>query len=102
MKSAPELWELADDGRRQSVWLSMLLDQRNPPAVEVLDRDPQRLIRWGSPDHEGVLIEVEFTEGGLGTAVEARASHRGPSDNATLETIIDDLGSVERRPFSAV
>ena len=101
MKSAPELWELADDDRRQSVWLSMLLDQRDPVAVAVDEREPTRRIVWSSPDHEIGRLELEFTEGGLGTVVEARAQHAGATDNATLETMIDDLGTVERRPFSA-
>ena len=45
VKSAPELWELADDPARMQSWMSDLVGG-GPVLVEVTDRDPERILAW--------------------------------------------------------
>ena len=47
VKSAPELWELADDPARMQSWMSDLVGG-GPVLVEVTDRDPERVLAWRS------------------------------------------------------
>ena len=73
VKSAPELWELADDPARMQSWMSGLVGG-GPVLVEVTDRDPERVLAWRSaqPGADG-SIAIELAESGFGTAV---ADHR--------------------------
>ena len=68
VKSAPELWELADDEARMQVWIADLVGAAGTIAVEVTDREPERLLAWqtanGGPFGR---IALEMAEKGFGT-----------------------------------
>jgi hypothetical protein len=105
VKSAPELWELADDIARMEDWMAGLVGSAAPVDVEVTDRDPERVLAWRangqSCDH--ARIAIELAERGFGTAVKITAQHAGSDAegaDAALERLLDELGSPERRPFS--
>ena len=105
VKSAPELWELADDIARMESWMAGLVGSPAPVDVEVTDREPRRILAWrtnGSSGRHG-RIAIELAERGFGTAVRITAQH-ATSDpagaGAALEQVLDELGSPERRPFS--
>ena len=104
VKSAPELWELADDLMRMESWMRGLIGASQPLAVEVTDRDPERILAWrcAQPESYG-RIAIELADSGFGTAVEITAQHSRPDPAeaiAALEELLDELGSPERRPFS--
>jgi hypothetical protein len=44
VKSAPELWELADDGIRLETWMAALLGSAHSLEIEVTDREPERMM----------------------------------------------------------
>jgi hypothetical protein len=100
VKSAPELWELADDPERMEAWISSLVEPLPSAAIEVIERSPNRRLAWrAAGDEPGAAIAVEMTEKGFGTAVEITAEHRGEEARDVLESLLDELGSPERRPF---
>lgn len=103
VKSAPELWELADDEARMQAWMSGLVGGE-PVTVEVTQRQPERILAWRSsaPGADG-LISIELAESGFGTSVRITAEHSRPNPAeaiAALEGLLDELGSPGRRPFS--
>jgi hypothetical protein len=106
VKSPPELWELADDLARMEAWMAGLVGSLQPVAVEVTDRDPERVLAWRADGISGARarIAIELAEGGgFGTAVEITAQHSRPDPReaiAALERLLDELGSAERRPFT--
>ena len=104
VKSAPELWELADDAGRMQAWMGGLTGSAEPVSVEVTDRDPGRSLVWrsraGTP---ATTIAIELAEGGFGTAVAITAEHSRPDPAdaiAALETLLDELGATGRRPIA--
>jgi hypothetical protein len=104
VKSAPELWELADDLVRMESWMRELVGSSQPLPVEVTDRDPERILAWrcAQPESYG-RIAIELAGSGFGTAVEITAQHSRPDPAeaiAALEELLDELGSPERRPFA--
>lgn len=109
VKSAPELWELADDLARMEAWMGGLVGSREPIAVEVTDREPERILAWrtsnGNADRAAAhaRIAIELAEKGFGTSVSITAQHSSPDPAAALgalERLLDELGSPERRPFT--
>src|SRR5436190_3272212 len=106
VKSAPELWELADDLARMEAWMAGLVGSQRPVSVEVTNRDPERILGWRANGTSGARarIVIALAEGGgFGTAVEITAEHAQPdpaSAGAALERVLDELGAPERRPFS--
>ena len=104
VKSAPELWVLADDLARMEAWMSGLVGRPAPIPVEVTDRDPERVLAWRSADPgASARIAIELAESGFGTAVAITAQHSRPDPGeaiAALEGLLDELGSPERRPFT--
>jgi hypothetical protein len=106
VKSAPELWELADDLDRMEAWMAGLVGSQQPIAVQVTDRDPERVLAWRADALQSARarIAIELAAGGgFGTAVEITAQHSRPDPAAAiaaLERLLDELGSAERRPFS--
>lgn len=103
VKSAPELWELADDESRMEVWLGGLLGATQPIAVVVTDREPERVLAWQTAAESSFgRIVLELAEKGFGTSVTITAYHQGraPSAAEAMENLLDDLGSPERQPFA--
>ena len=79
VKSAPELWELADDLERMEAWMGGLVGAQCPVSVEITDRDPERVLAWRANGDSGARawIAIELAEGGgFGTA-ERRPFSRG-------------------------
>jgi hypothetical protein len=104
VKSAPELWELASDLARMEAWMAGLLGTGGAVAVEVTDSEPERILAWrcAKPGAYG-RIAIELADSGFGTAVEITAQHSRPDPGEaieTLEDLLDELGSPERRPFA--
>lgn len=103
VKSAPELWELADDLARMEAWMGGLVGKPSPLAVEVVDRERERVLAWRSAEPgTHARIAIELAESGFGTAVRITAQHSRPNAAeaiAALEGLLDELGSPERRPF---
>jgi hypothetical protein len=104
VKSAPELWELADDLARMEAWMGGLVGFRGPLAIEITDRDPGRVLAWRCAEPGAhARIALELAERGFGTAVAITAQHSRPDPGeaiAALEGLLDELGSPERRPFA--
>ena len=101
VKSAPELWELADDPERMESWMAGLTGSTG--VVEVVAREPGRMLVWRSKEPDA-RIAIELAESGFGTAVQITAEHSRPDPGeaiAALEGLLDELGSPERRPFVA-
>ena len=104
VKSAPELWELADDLARLEAWMGGFVGSSIPVAVEVTERIPERTLGWRSSSVQGrAEIKVALAESGFGTSVEISARHGGgsPAAGVALERLLDELGSPDRKPFSA-
>ena len=104
VKSAPELWELADEEERMESWMGGLVGAPRPIAIQVTDRDPGRILAWrcAAPGSHG-RIAIELADSGFGTAVKITAQHSRPDPAeaiAALEELLDELGSPERRPFT--
>jgi len=109
VKSAPELWELADDLARMEAWMAGLVGAARPIAVEVTDREPERILAWRARNGDAptasahARIAIELAEKGFGTSVSITAQHSTPDPAAAiaaLEGLLDELGSPERRPFT--
>jgi hypothetical protein len=104
VKSAPELWELADDLIRMEAWMAGLVGRDHPVRIEVTDREPERVLAWRAADSGAhARIAIELTESGFGTAVMITAQHSRPDPVeaiAALEDLLDELGSPDRRPFA--
>ncbi len=98
MKSAPELWELLDDELQLRDWATQMC---KGDAVEVVAREPQRLLAWRAEGVETVKVRVRLAEKGFGTrvSISAKAEHVGEN---SLQQVLDDLAEPQRRPFSAV
>ena len=104
VKSAPELWELADDLIRMEEWMAGLVGCRAPVPIEVTTREPERILAWRAAERDAYgRIAIELTESGFGTSVSITAQHTRPDPGAAiaaLEGLLDELGSPERRPFT--
>jgi len=103
VKSAPELWELADDLARMEAWMAGLVGSAAPVGVEITHRDPERVLAWRANGGSQARIAIELAERGFGTAVKITAQHSLPDAagaDAALESLLDELGSPGRRPFS--
>jgi hypothetical protein len=104
VKSAPELWELADDLTRMEAWMAGVVGASQSVPVEITEREPERVLAWRTTraDAEHAWIALELAEKGFGTAVSITAQHSQPDPgdvDAALEQFLDELGSPERRPF---
>lgn len=102
VKSAPELWELADDLARIEAWTAGVVGVGRPVPIEITAREPQRILAWRTVDTDGgdARIALELAEKGFGTAVSITAQHSRPDRagaDAALEQLLDELGSPGRR-----
>jgi len=104
VKSAPELWELADDLIRMEAWMAGLVGSTQPVPIQVTDRDPERVLAWRLAERGAYArIAIELAASGFGTSVLITAQHSRPDPGeaiAALEGLLDELGSPERRPFA--
>jgi hypothetical protein len=101
VKSAPEIWGLADDLARMEAWMAGLVGSERPVGVEVTDREPERILAWRTRELPFGRIALELSESGFGTAVVVTAQHvRDTGAEAALEKVLDELASPERRPFA--
>ena len=106
VKSAPELWELADDLARMEAWMAGLVGAARPVSVEVTDREPERMLAWRTSGGEAAARPDRARAGREGLRhhrSRSSPSTRGPTPAAStrvLEQLLDELGSPERRPFT--
>ena len=105
VKSAPELWELADDLARLEAWMGGFVGSEDPGGGRGDRAGARALSRLAKLRRAqgGAEIQVALAESGFGTSVEISARHGGgsPAASAALERLLDELGSPDRRPFSA-
>lgn len=104
VKSAPELWELADDLARMEAWMAGIVGEPDSIPVQVTNREPERALAWrtGGTGRTQARIALELAESGFGTRVSLVAHHsRRDRDgvDAALEGFLDELGSPVRQPF---
>ena len=80
VKSAPELWDLADDLARMEAWTAGLVGAELPVEVEVTAREPERVLAWRTVGPVGgdAQIALQLAERGFGTAVSITAQHSRP------------------------
>ncbi len=97
MKSAPELWELLDDEPQLRHWSERICDDDG--AIEVVARDPGRLLAWRC---DRLKVKVKLEEKGFGTKVAIAAKADGRLKEALLDQVLDELAEPQRRPFSGV
>jgi riboflavin biosynthesis pyrimidine reductase len=101
VKSPPELWELADDPELQARWCAALLGTREPVPVAVTARATEERIAWRSTaPGPATTVELTFAEKGFGTKVAISVASEREPDEETLEALLDELGSPQRRPFA--
>ena len=99
MKSAPELWELLDDELAMRHWSDRLCGAEGD--VEVLARDPGRMLAWRCEGEHPAAIKVTLAAKGFGTRVEIKATTESGLRDDALDQVLDELGEPQRRPFSA-
>ena len=104
VKSAPELWALADDLARMEAWMAGVVGRPQSVSVEVTGRERERMLAWrtSGTDTDEARIALELAEKEFGTSVSIVAQHTRPNPrdvHAALEQLLDELGSPERRPF---
>jgi len=104
-KSAPELWELADDLARMEAWMAGGVGTSQSVSVEVTDRQPERMLAWRTSGVQAgdARIALELAAEGWGTSVSIVAQHSRPDSgdvDTVLEQLLDELGSPARRPFT--
>lgn len=100
MKSAPELWELLDDDLQLREWSRRLC--KGAEEVEIVDREPGRLLLWRCDGARSAAIGVSLAEKGFGTQVAIWAEGADGLRKPVLDEVLDELAEPQRRPFSAV
>ena len=101
VKSPPELWELIDDSELQGRWCARLLGESEPVAVAVTLREAGERIAWRSTgDGAAAAVELTFAEKGFGTKVTISVTAERPATGSILDSLLDELGSPQRRPFA--
>jgi hypothetical protein len=101
VKSPPELWELADDHELMSRWAAVVLGEESTPDVWVTFRKHEQRLGWRTAGRAAPLaMELELAEKGFGTAVTITARTDADDPETMLESLLDELGSTQRRPFA--
>jgi len=100
VKSPPELWELVDDAEKMQSWCAYLAGRGERLPVAVTERVDGERVAWRSSDGAGPAIELSLAEKGFGTKVEITASCDREVPGDMLESLLDELGSPQRRPFA--
>lgn len=99
VKSAPELWELLDDPELMRRWSAALAGAADPGGIAVTRRDEGRRLAWRTTA-PAVALDLWLKGKGFGTAVTIMAATERELTGAMLETLLDELGSPQRRPFA--
>ena len=101
VKSPPELWEEIDDPDLMRRWCALLTGRGEHVPVAVTRRENGELLAWRSTDGgPGAAIELSLSEKGFGTRVEISAACEWDLPADMLESLLDELGSPQRRPFA--
>lgn len=101
VKSPPELWELVDDGDLMRRWCALLTGRGEHVPVAVTVREAGERIAWRSNDSgPSAAVELSLLEKGFGTKVSIHAACDWEVPGDTLEAMLDELGSPQRRPFA--
>jgi hypothetical protein len=101
VKSPPELWQVVDDRELMGRTSAQLFGSH---AIEVVEREPGKRLAWRVSDAPEARVELGLAEKDWGTQVAIRVGERGgdgQSAGLVLERLLDQLGSDQRRPFSA-
>jgi uncharacterized protein YndB with AHSA1/START domain len=101
IQSPPELWELVDDDELMRRWSEELLGAAGA-EIEVTRRSPGEALEWRPAGDASATIELMLAEKGFGTnvTIEARRSDGGEPAADTLEELLDELSSPQKRPFA--
>jgi hypothetical protein len=99
VKSPPELWELVDDRELMGRWSAELTGIPGVVEVNVLEREPGDRLVWEAAKGDP-RIELALAEKGWGTNVTIRVTGGEPDLDSTLDGLVDELGSPQRRPFT--
>ena len=100
VKSQAELWELVDDIELMQRWCAFLTGSRElVPVLETVRSAGERLAWRAVWDGPSAAVELRLAEKGFGTkvAITAACGREVPGD--MLESLLDELGSPQRRPF---
>jgi hypothetical protein len=101
VKSPPELWELVGDPALMRGWCAYLVASSEPIPVEVTERDAGSTLAWRSVGAgPGTAIELSLAEKGFGTRVTITVTCDREPTGDMLESLLDELGSPQRRPFA--
>jgi hypothetical protein len=101
VKSQAELWELVDDAELMQRWCAYLTGSDDQIAVMETARRPGERLGWRSaPGESHAAVELELAEKGFGTRVAIRATCARDLSGDVLESLLDELGSPQRRPFA--
>jgi hypothetical protein len=101
VKSTSELWELVDDDELMRRWCAFLTGSDDlVPVLETTRRPGERLAWRSAPGQPHAAVELELAEKGFGTrvAITTTCERHVPGD--MLESLLDELGSPQRRPFA--
>jgi hypothetical protein len=101
VKSSSELWELVDDAELMQRWCGYLTgSDGRVPVLETARRPGERLGWRSAPGGPHAAVELELAEKGFGTRVKIRATCERHVPGDMLESLLDELGSPQRRPFA--
>lgn len=101
VKSQAELWELVDDPELMQAWCAYLTGSPELVPVAETDRVDGQRLAWRSADGaRPAAVELSLLEKGFGTNVSITATCEAAVPGDTLESLLDELGSPKRRPFT--
>ena len=101
VKSISELWELVDDDELMQRWCAFLTGSRDlVPVLETARAHGERLAWRSAPGRPHAAIELELAEKGFGTRVAITTTSERQVPGDMLESLLDELGSPQRRPFA--
>ena len=101
VKSISELWELVDDDELMRRWCAFLTEsQELVPVMETGRAHAERLAWRSAPGQPHATVEVRLAEKGFGTRVVITIDCERQVPGDMLESLLDELGSPQRRPFA--
>ena len=101
VKSQAELWELVDDAELMERWCAFLTGSRDlVPILETGRAHGERLTWRSAPGRPHAAVELELIEKGFGTRVSITTTSERDVPGDMLESLLDELGSPQRRPFA--